>query len=435
MAPLPPNWTERAGRWRELATLILVLAGAFALPLVFLRDPADMFRLPKAMFLRAEAILLVGVWLTAALFGAPRPLSKWRDPWLLLPVGALTAFLLATITSTNVALSLGALGSGLATIVVFFATVSTARRYGWILLAAPLAAAAVNAVLDIIEELNLWMPFGVHSEMQHHIQCDALVGNPNEVGGYLGAALLGCLAFLWARRGEERTPRTVVVAALLLVAALIASRTLTAMIAFAAATLVMFALTSWKKALRAAAAAAVVGLIAIFLVAPFRHRAANIARWVRTGQYNAALTERLTPFVAAWSMFADHPLLGVGPGAFAWQYYDYKIRIEQRYPPLRHAFNRGINFGEVHNDHLQVLAEGGLLGYAVFASLLGALASLSFTLPVYAAEARPRFVRRLALPLVVFWIVLSIAQFPLETTVVRSLLVHLAALCVGWREP
>src|ERR1700686_4991401 len=109
MAPLPPNWTERVARWRELAILILVLAGAFALPLIFLRDPVDMFRLPKAMFLRAEAILLVGVWLVASLFGAPWPRWKWRDPWLLLPVAALAAFLLATATSTNVALSLGAL--------------------------------------------------------------------------------------------------------------------------------------------------------------------------------------------------------------------------------------------------------------------------------------------------------------------------------------
>jgi len=434
MATFRPNWTERVGRWTELATLILVLAGAFAIPLIFLRDPADMFRLPKAMFLRAEAILLAGVTVAGYLLGAPLPRPRRDDPWVLLPVAAFTIFLIATMTSTNVALSLGNLGSAVATVVVFFATVAVARRHGWILLAAPLAAAVVNALLAIIEESNLWMPFGVHKEMPHHLQCDALVGNPNEVGGYLGAAALGSLAFLWARRGEGRTPRWAVLAALVLVPALLASRTLTAMIAFAAAMLGMFALTSWKKALRAAAAVAVVGVIAAFLVAPFRERATNVMRWVRTGEYNSIVTDRLTPFVAAGAMFVDHPLIGVGPGAFAWQYYDYKIRAEQRYPRLRLAYNRGINFGEVPNDHLQVLAEGGILGYFAFASLLGALASISFTKPAYPTDARQRFARRLALPLVVFWIVLSFAQFPLETTVVRGLLVHMAALCVGWRE-
>jgi len=253
MATLRPNWTERPGRWMELATLILVLAGAFAIPLVFLRDPADMFRLPKAMFLRAEAILLAGVGAAGYLMGSPLPRRRWRDPWL----------------------SLGNLGSAVATAVVFFATVAVARRHGWILLAAPLAAAVVNALLVIIEESNLWMPFGVHSEMPHHLQCDALLGNPNEVGGYLGAAALGCLAFLWARRGEGHTPRWAALAALVIVSALLASRTLTAMIAFAAAMLGMFALTSWKKALRAAAAVAVIGVMALFLVAPFRERASR----------------------------------------------------------------------------------------------------------------------------------------------------------------
>jgi O-antigen ligase len=434
MATLRPSWTERFDRWRELTTLIIVAVGAFALPLVFLRDPTDMFRLPKAMFLRAEAILLVGVWAAGYIMGAPLPRPRWRDPWLILPLAALSVFVLAVLTSTNVSLSIGALGSAVATMVVFFATVSSARRHGWVLLTAPLAAAALNAVLVGVEELNLWMPFGVHSEMPHHLQCDALIGNPNEVGGYLGTALLSCLAFLWAHRGEERLPRWAMGVTVLLLSALLASRTLTAMIAFGVAALGMFALTSWKKALRAAGVAAAIAVMAVLLVAPFRARALNVLHWARTGEYNAILTERLTPFVASWSMFVDHPLTGVGPDAFHWQYYDYKIRAEQRNPGLRLAFNRGVNFGEVHNDHLQVLAEGGILGYLAFVALLGALAWISFSLPVYADEARQRFARRLALPLALFWIVLSIAQFPLESTVVRSLLIHLAALCVGWRE-
>ncbi|MGZ5492084.1 MAG: O-antigen ligase family protein, partial [Thermoanaerobaculia bacterium] len=324
-------------------------------------------------------------------------------------------------------------GSATATLVVFYAVVAVARRHGWILLGAPLAAAVGNALLVIAEETNLWMPFGVLPRIPHHLQCDALVGNPNEVGSYLGAAALASLAVMSTRfGGKKRTVRNVIVAAAL-VAGLVASQTLTAIVAFAAGALFMLAISSWRNALLAAAAGVATAAFIIALAAPIRARTTNVVRWIARGNYNRVFTERFTPFVAAWSMFVEHPLAGVGPGAFAWQYYDHKILAERRHPKLRRAYNRGVNYGEVHNDHLQVLAEGGIVGYAAFGALLGALACVSFTIPANAPDERQRFARRLGLSLAVFWAVLSLAQFPLETTVVRSLLVHLAALCVGWR--
>src|SRR5207244_4449739 len=175
------------------------------------------------------------------------------------------------------------------------------------------------------------------------------------------------------------------------------------------AALAMSAIASWKNALRALAAVVLAGLLVIALVAPLRRRAMNMGHWLKSGEYNNVLTERLTPFIAAWTMFTDHPLTGVGPGALAWHYYDYKIRAEQRVPSLRLAYHRGSNAGEAHNDHLQVLAEGGVLGYAAFASVIIALGSLSFRAPKTAT-----FARRLALPLAIYWRVLSLAPFPLE---------------------
>ena len=70
-----------------------------------------------------------------------------------------------------------------------------------------------------------------------------------------------------------------------------------------------------------------------------------------------------------------------------------------------------------------------MLGYGAFAVVIGALASLSFA---PAEDARRQFVRRMALPLAVYIVILSLAQFPLETTVVRGLLIHLAAVCAAW---
>ncbi|HSY49291.1 MAG TPA: O-antigen ligase family protein [Thermoanaerobaculia bacterium] len=434
MVRSPAGWPARIDQWREVAILALVLAGALGLPLVFHRDPLEMFRLPKVIFLRAEAILIICITLAAVVISAPIPRPKWRDTWFLLPLAALAAFGVLTLMSTNYELSMGALGSAAATAVIFFATVAAARSGGWLLIYVPLLAAVTNALLVIVEETNLWMPFGVQAGVPHHLQCDALIGNPNEVGGYLGAAALAVVAAIAARETEERwNVRDIVLVAVICIA-LLACQTLTAIIAFTAAAFFMLAIASWRKAIRVAAAAAVTAVLIVMLVAPFRTRATNVITWVRAGDYNAIFTNRFTPFVAAWSMFAEHPLTGVGPGAFAWQYYDYKIRAEQRYPSLRQVYNRGINFGEVHNDHLQALAEGGLIGYGVFLVLIGALGYLSFKIPASAPGWKQRFAHHLALPLAVFWIVLSVAQFPMETTVVRALVVHLAALCVGWRN-
>ena len=425
------EWSVRADRWRDLAIVALVVAGAAAIPLVFVRDPSEMFRLPKALFLRAEAILIVAVALGAIIAGAPIPRLRWRDPALLLPLVAIAIFALVTMTSTNREVSLGALGSALATLVVYFATVAAARRHAWLLVIVPIAAALLNALLVVLEETRLWMPFGEQPGIKHHLQCTALIGSPNEIGGYLGAATLACLALALA--GGVRTFARI--AAVLLLTGLIASQSLTAVVAFSAAGLAAIALVSWRKALAAAAIGVTIAVLVIVAIAPLRTRARNVIRWARAGEYNALSTERLTAFASAWSMFRARPLTGVGPAVFSWRYYDEKIAAEERYPSLRRAYNRGVNYGETHNDHLQLLAEGGVLAYAAFGSLIVALAAFSFAVPRDAIDPRMRFVRALALPLAVFWIVLSIAQFPLETTVVRALLVHLAALCAAWRRP
>src|SRR5216684_3896900 len=158
MASPREEWAARVDRWRELATLTLVLAGAFAIPLVFLRDPSNSFALPKAVFLRIEAILLASVMLAAVLLGAPLPRPAWRDRWLLMPLSALAGLIVLAMTSTNRPLSIAALGTAAATLIVFLATVAAARARHWLLGAVPLTAAVGNAVLVIMEETNLWMP-------------------------------------------------------------------------------------------------------------------------------------------------------------------------------------------------------------------------------------------------------------------------------------
>lgn len=423
--------SREAEHWRDHVVLAIVLGGAVAVAVaVNPRDSYDTFRLPKALVFRAEATLLVAVYLLAALLGAPFPRPRWRAHWSWLPLAALAAMCALTVVSSKPLLSLSALGTGAATLVIFFATVAAGtRNRGWTFLWMPLAAAVANAIMVLLQEANLWMPFGVRSGIPHHLQCNALIGNPNEVGAYLGAAALAAIAALrWERRVQWSA-----LAALVLVAGLLASQTVTAVASLGAALLVLCARSSPKQTFRTVAAAAVAIVLIVLAVPPFRTRAANMIQWAKEGDYNMLVSDRLTPFTTAAMMGRDHPLTGLGPGTFAWHYYDYKLRAEERYPILRRAYSRGVNYGEVHNDHLQLLAEGGIVAFALFLAMLAALAAISFS-RADATSAQQRFAIRLALPLAVYWAVLSLAQFPLETTVVRALLIHLAALCVAWRS-
>jgi O-antigen ligase len=415
---------------RDAILTAIVLTAIFAIALVFSHASFDMFRLPKTLLLRGEAILIAAVSLAAMILAMPVR-RKRPERILLVPLAAFATMALVTVTSTKPALSADALASGAATLIVFLATLHTARSGGWAFVAVPLAAAVMNAVLILMQASNVWMPFGVRPDVPRPLQNTALAGNPNEVGGYIGVAALAALAALQARRGEPgRAWRVIAIASL--AAGVIATRSLTAMIAVAAAAVVMFAMVSWRAAVAAAAAVAVIGTVLIAFPGPFRDRAVSMARWAKSGDYNSMITDRATPFVAASLMFVDHPWTGVGPGAFAWHYYEYKIRAEEKYPVLRRAYNRGVNYGEVHNDHLQVAAEGGVIGYAAFVLVVAMLASRSFGGGDDRGDARWIFARRLALPLAVFWVVLSLAQFPVETAVVRTLLAHFAALCLAW---
>lgn len=407
--------------------LAVVLLGTLVIPFAVYPSAFDAFRLPKEMALRAEALVIVSVFLGALLFGFTKRVRF--DRWLILPALALTWIAIVAMTSTNPAVSAVRLAAAAATLIVFVATMWTAEdgRAFLPLVALPLAAATVNALVDILEELNVWMPFSMNPGLPHHLRCNAFIGNPNEVGSYLAVAALACLAGAIA----DRARRTWFgLAAVVLSAGVVASQTLTAVIALIAGAFVLFALISWKHAL----AVAVAPLLVVACVAPLRDRAVNMARWLRSGEYNLLVTDRLAPSVSALLMTGDHPLTGVGPGTFGWNYYAYKQRAEQRFPLLQKAWSREMNFGEVHNDHLQVLAEGGVPGYLIFVALAAMLGAISRR-GLRAGDSAPqRFAVLLALPLAVLWLVLSLGQFPLETTAVRMLIVHFAALCAGWRS-
>ncbi len=72
--------------------------------------------------------------------------------------------------------------------------------------------------------------------------------------------------------------------------------------------------------------------------------------------------DRIDRWMAALAIFQKHPLLGVGWGRYADEYFQYIYYTD--------AYSTGIRMG-AHNLYLEMLAESGIAGIAAFALLMG----------------------------------------------------------------
>jgi O-antigen ligase len=133
-------------------------------------------------------------------------------------------------------------------------------------------------------------------------------------------------------------------------------------------------------------------------------------------------------FMVAIDMFRERPFLGMGPGNFEGQYMGRKLAVDERHPEWIRPMNE--NFGEVHNDHLQLLAEAGVFGYLLYLAALAWIASASFRRR--SGSERNEYARLFALPAVIGYGVVGLAQFPLYLTVVTSSAIFAAALARVW---
>jgi putative inorganic carbon (hco3(-)) transporter len=78
---------------------------------------------------------------------------------------------------------------------------------------------------------------------------------------------------------------------------------------------------------------------------------------------DGALRGRQTSNLAAWYTFADHPIVGVGPGQYFREFsQDYANRLDLRYFETDRR---------AHNMYLELAADAGILGLIAFAALIG----------------------------------------------------------------
>lgn len=415
----------------------IIAAGTLLIPLVMSFSGADPFRFPKELALRAEAILVV---MALALMWGFRPAAlprlPRREPWLILLAAICAWTLLCALVATNRLISIGPAVRVLEYALLFVVTVLAMRgRPAWFA-ALVVPPALINAVVYILQELEIWSPFKTSTALGEHLARTAMLGNPNDVGSYFVAPTVIAAALALSQR---RWRALWAIAAVVLVAATFATHTVAAIGAVVVAlpfTLALW-LRSWKKTTIALVALIAVAAGVVAKYPPLRSRAAVMRDALARRDYERLSSSRTIPFLTALQMTRDRPLTGVGPGNFAYHYFDYKIRAQERY---RWMFGPEVtvdNYGEVHNDHLQVLSETGVPGYALFLIALGLVAWPSLRRRPAAGEEseRAELVRLTALPLAVSLSVLALAQFPLEVVAAAQAYLWGAAMVVAWSKP
>jgi O-antigen ligase len=420
---LLPAKSARVNRW----IWRIIVGGVFVIPLVVALGGKDSFRIPKEVFFRAEAILIAAIWLALLVTRNLQGRPNRRDPFLILPAAVILWSLVAMSTSTNRFLSLQSLLWIAGWTLIFVATYLLARSHAIAAVYVAIVPAVINAVLVLLQESGLWNPF-FPGQITEHAYHSALIGNPNDVGTFLVAPTLAALGLAIVHRGTRWLAASLTV---VLFAAAVANHTLTALIALTVGVLGMIFVVSKRWTLAATCAMAIAAVAIIAYYPPLRARYDFTMRFLRAGYYDTVTSGRALPYLTAMQMFLDRPIAGVGPGCFKWEYFPYKLKTTVRYKQLA-LTGTTVNYGEVHNDHLQILAETGLPGYALFAAALLVIAGISFR-QKEAATAEGKFSRLCAFPLATAFVILALGQFPLELAAPTSVNLFLFALCGAWR--
>ncbi|MEM1207039.1 MAG: O-antigen ligase family protein [Acidobacteriota bacterium] len=357
--------SARADRWRgpTLAGLWLLI---LLPPVIFLPGLKENFRLPKQLLSEVLALLAL-LLLAVRLFAVQR--VDWRrvlrHPAVLAVSPLVLVALLGLVTSDHtvrVRQGLVSLGIGAASLVAW--SLALSRRERWRLLRATAAPAILLSVVAILQFHGLYEPFRFEGQITERLAVTSLAGSAFDLAAFLLLPLLVAQVALLTQR--RSTPALLGWGAVLVTGcwALLASQTLTVLVAFGIASLVLWLqLLPARRLLPWVAGLTAVAVAATLLVTPLRHRLEEKASSLGDGEVNRFLTGRLDGWRAAWWMFREHPVAGVGHGAYRAEFGTAKLALAQEGV----SFFRGqhqVFFTNAHNEVLEVAAETGILGLA-----------------------------------------------------------------------
>jgi O-antigen ligase len=357
-------------------------------PLLMVPTAIEAFRLPK--LLAAETLgLLSLVALAWRLRGVPRVGLEelWRSPVVLTAVPLVAVASLGLATSDHPEHVLRAVVS---------LWIGAACLLGWTWgltrgelergLTVAVAPGLALASLGILQYQGGFQPFafaGLRSETR--LTVTSLAGNAGDLGAYL--AIVCLIAQERAARAAGRGRWLWAAAALVCAGGLVASQTLTALLALAAGSVLFWLLLLPRR--RAWAAVGLAALVAATLVtaaAPLRQRLLRTGRALWAGDLGFVLTHRLDGWRAAAWMLARHPWTGVGHGAYVTEYSPAKLALLERGARFAPTYGTA-TFEHAHSEYLQVAAETGWPGVAAVTWGLGLLARQARRRPAGAPRA------------------------------------------------
>ena len=439
--------------WRGDAAWLLTAGAVLLVPLIAVPNGLDPFRVPKELMLRAFGMLLLVYWAWRA-FDRESETEKLPRRHLLVLAAICGWSVFAALFASHkihAAFALLWIFSGVLLFLTAFHAVQ--RRSLMAVAAVALVPPLINAALAIAEMSTGWYPFLVDHNPGRAI---GLQGNANDLGALLAPSVIFALAIAAAvRRLRWAALACVVVLAL----GIVASQTLTSTIAVIGGIAAMIIVHFGRRGVIAAIGVAILIGIFAYVYSPLRARIANVGTRLQSGQLEEAMSNRLTPWLVAWRMSAANPVMGVGPGGFAWDYFPYKIETEQRYfrflglDRVRPGFSRyasTINYGEAHNEFLEVLAEAGWPALAILVAALLVIATSSRAksrdpLPsaregdastslgmTRVADERAAVARYLSVPFAVTAALSFAGGFPMQIAGSYVLLIFITAIAVGW---
>ena len=307
--------------------------------------------------------------------GAREP-ARWAAP--------VAAFLLFALLSASWAASLPDAAKELlkwgelaAAFVLVATTIRTVRQVK-LLLAMLFVGALAEAALGAYQ---FFFRVGPPSfEIGRFFRAHGTFGQPNPFGGYMGMVLpLGVAVALWDRSTRWRVLALATAGACALAMGMSQSRGAWLGAAGGIAALMMAAgRRTMAAVLLGGLVASLVALLGAFeaLPAALTTRLAPLTQYfgvfdVRTivlTPQNWAVVERMAHWQAAFAMWEARPLLGVGIGQYAFRYPDFYLAGWA--DPLGHA----------HNYYLNVAAETGAVGLALYLAMVASWALMALRL-------------------------------------------------------
>ncbi|MEO8276738.1 MAG: O-antigen ligase family protein [Thermoanaerobaculia bacterium] len=356
----PPRGLAALGHRLAIWTVWLLLV---AVPVVLDSAQKDSFRLPKSLL--GETLALVSLFFLALAWKGP---DSWRRlaraPFVRMWGPFLVVATLLSLASPHTAhVHRGLAGLWIGALAVWGWSAGFSRAELREALNFSLVPASILALIGILQFHGLYEPYafaGIAETSRFAI--GSLAGNV----GDLAAALV--LPVILAQSLIVRGRRLALACGALAVClyGLVVTQTFAAVAAAAAGTCMFWAFrVSRKRAAAAVAAVAGTVVLMLVLIGPFRERSLAKLAEVGRGDWNTVLTGRLDGWRAAVWMLEQHPLRGVGVGAYRTEYIYAKAEL------LRHgvtffADQMNVVFANAHNEFLEVAAETGLPGLAAF---------------------------------------------------------------------